>query len=196
MMQTKTGLRFTAGIGIAMVALIDSTVSVTTRQSDSVPIASEVAMALASREEATVRGAADKAGRAGRPHHVLILQDAGESPAISAGTSRNVRRQHCGDRSVENGGITAKVNVMPAIVNFWRHARANVRQLDCRSAAVMPRRSMPPGRRPRPAASPWRRNPGSARPAAARRGSRGRSPDRSRSGRRHGCSRRARCRRP
>ena len=36
-----------------MVALIDNTVSVTTRHSDSVPIASDVAMALASREEAT-----------------------------------------------------------------------------------------------------------------------------------------------
>ena len=39
--------------GIAMVALIDSTVSVTTRQSDNVPIASEVAMAPSNREEAT-----------------------------------------------------------------------------------------------------------------------------------------------
>ena len=39
-----------------MVALIDNTVSVTTRHSDSVPIASDVAMALASREEATGAG--------------------------------------------------------------------------------------------------------------------------------------------
>ena len=39
-----------------MVTLIDNTVSVTTRHSDSVPIASEVAMALASREEATGAG--------------------------------------------------------------------------------------------------------------------------------------------
>jgi hypothetical protein len=39
-------------MGIATVALIDSIVKVTTRQSDRVPIASEVAMAPASREEA------------------------------------------------------------------------------------------------------------------------------------------------
>ena len=36
-----------------MVALIDNTVRVTARQSDSVPIASEVAMAPSNREEAT-----------------------------------------------------------------------------------------------------------------------------------------------
>jgi hypothetical protein len=41
------------GKGIATVALIDSTVRVTMRQSDSVPIASEVAMAPSNREEAT-----------------------------------------------------------------------------------------------------------------------------------------------
>jgi hypothetical protein len=39
-------------MGIATVALIDSTVKVTTRQSDRVPIAIEVAMAPANREEA------------------------------------------------------------------------------------------------------------------------------------------------
>ena len=39
-------------MGIATVALIDSIVKVTTRQSDRVPIASEVAMAPANREEA------------------------------------------------------------------------------------------------------------------------------------------------
>ena len=57
--------------------------------------------------------------------------------------------------------------------------------------------AMPADRRlRRSVASPSKRSPGSARPAAARRGSRGRSQDRSRSGRRHGCSRTARCRRP
>jgi len=40
-------------MGIATVALIDNTVKVTMRQSDSVPIASEVAMAPSKREEAT-----------------------------------------------------------------------------------------------------------------------------------------------
>ena len=43
------------GIGMAMVTLIESTVSVTRRQSDSAPIATEVAMALRSWEQA--RGA-------------------------------------------------------------------------------------------------------------------------------------------
>jgi hypothetical protein len=51
MMQTKSRNR--QGMGIATVALIDSTVRVTTRQSDSVPIASDVAMAPSNREEAT-----------------------------------------------------------------------------------------------------------------------------------------------
>jgi hypothetical protein len=51
MMQTKGADG--QGKGIATVALIDSTVMVTTRQSDSVPIASEVAMAPSNREDAT-----------------------------------------------------------------------------------------------------------------------------------------------
>jgi hypothetical protein len=41
------------GMGIATVALIDSTVNVTTRQRDSAPIASDVAMAPDNREEVT-----------------------------------------------------------------------------------------------------------------------------------------------
>jgi hypothetical protein len=44
------------GNGIAIETLIDSTVSVTTRHSDSAPIASVAAMALVSREEATGAG--------------------------------------------------------------------------------------------------------------------------------------------
>lgn len=51
MMQTKSCNRH--GMGIATVALIDSTVRVTVTQSDNVPIASEVAMAPSNREEAT-----------------------------------------------------------------------------------------------------------------------------------------------
>ena len=42
-----------AGIGIAMLTLIDSIVRVTIRQSDSDPIASEAATASVSRDEAT-----------------------------------------------------------------------------------------------------------------------------------------------
>jgi hypothetical protein len=44
---------YSGGIGIAMVPLIESTVSVMTRQSDSAPIASEAAIALVNWEEAT-----------------------------------------------------------------------------------------------------------------------------------------------
>ena len=44
---------YNGGIGIAMVPLIESTVSVMTRQSDSAPIASEAAIALVNWEEAT-----------------------------------------------------------------------------------------------------------------------------------------------
>jgi hypothetical protein len=51
MMQTKS--RNCHGKGIATVALIDSTVKVTMTQSDSVPIASDVAMAPSNLEEAT-----------------------------------------------------------------------------------------------------------------------------------------------
>jgi hypothetical protein len=45
-----------AGIGIAMVTLIESAVSVTTRHSDNAPIARKVAMALVSRKEADGTG--------------------------------------------------------------------------------------------------------------------------------------------
>jgi hypothetical protein len=44
---------YNAGIGIAMVPLIESTVSIMTRQSDNAPIASEAATALVNREETT-----------------------------------------------------------------------------------------------------------------------------------------------
>lgn len=65
-------------------ALIDSAVSMTVRQSDSVPIASEVAMALANREEATEAGRLPKPAVPGDRIMVYILQNADESPAIPA----------------------------------------------------------------------------------------------------------------
>jgi hypothetical protein len=55
MMQPEKRWNYPAN-GIATVALIDSTVSMTMRQSDSVPIASDVAMALVSRADATGAG--------------------------------------------------------------------------------------------------------------------------------------------
>ena len=60
-----------------MVTLIDNTVSVTTRHSESVPIASEVAMALANREEATGAGWFAKPTVPGNRIMLWILQDAG-----------------------------------------------------------------------------------------------------------------------
>jgi hypothetical protein len=118
MMQTKN--RSCHGMGIATVALIDNTVKVTMRQSDSVPIASEVAIAPSKREEATGARLLSKptapgdriiglnpcnAGRITRDSRDIgkILQS---SPAI-------LRRA-----SSENGQIAAKVNLIPAILTF------------------------------------------------------------------------------
>ena len=63
-----------------MVTLIDSTVSVTIRHSDSAPIASEAAMALVSRDETTGAGRS-KPALADDRIMVEILNNAGESPA-------------------------------------------------------------------------------------------------------------------
>jgi hypothetical protein len=71
-------------MGIATVALIDSTVKVTTRQSDRVPIAIEVAMAPASREEVTGAGWFAKPTVRGNRIMLSILQDAAESPRDSS----------------------------------------------------------------------------------------------------------------
>jgi hypothetical protein len=72
-----------AGIGIAMLTLIESTVRVTIRHSDSEPIASEAATASASRDEAT---SADGLSKPVAPDDRImaeILQCAGESPTAS-----------------------------------------------------------------------------------------------------------------
>jgi hypothetical protein len=71
-MQTEKDWDYT-GIGIAMVTLIESTVSGTTRQNDNAPIASEVAMALVDREAATGRRL-PKPAMPGDRIMVLILQ--------------------------------------------------------------------------------------------------------------------------
>lgn len=62
-----------------MVTLIDNTVSATTRHSDKVPIASDVAMALANRREATGAGWFAKPTVPGNRIMFQILRDAGES---------------------------------------------------------------------------------------------------------------------
>src|SRR5882672_8366571 len=72
-----------AGIGMAMDTLIESTVSVTTRHSDSVPIARQAAIALFSRGEATGAGRLPKPAAPGDRIMVQILQDADESSATS-----------------------------------------------------------------------------------------------------------------
>jgi hypothetical protein len=76
----KTGLRY-AGIGIAMATLIETSVRVTTRHSDSEPIASEAATASISLDEAT--GADGRSKPAAPDDRIMaeILQCAGESPA-------------------------------------------------------------------------------------------------------------------
>jgi hypothetical protein len=69
-----------AGIGIAMLTLIESTVRVTIRHNDSAPSASEAATASASRDEAT--GADELLKPAAPDDRIMaeILQCAGESP--------------------------------------------------------------------------------------------------------------------
>ena len=76
-------------MGIATVALIDSTVRVTMRQSDSVPIASEVAMAPSNREEATGARLLSKPTAPGDRIIGLNPCSADESPATHA-MSRNL----------------------------------------------------------------------------------------------------------
>ena len=71
-----------AGIGIAMLSLIERTVSVTIRQSDSEPIASAAATVSCSRVEATRVARLSKPG-AGRPGHGLLPRTA-QSAATSA----------------------------------------------------------------------------------------------------------------
>jgi len=70
-----------AGIGIAMLTLIENTVRVTIRHSDSEPIASAVATASISRDEGNGRRVAFKASGAGRPYHgrVPSLREANHS---------------------------------------------------------------------------------------------------------------------
>jgi len=96
-----------------MVALIDNTVSVTTRQSDNVPTASDVAMALVNREEATGAGRLAKPTMPGDRIMVLDPSNRGRiTPRISLSGPATLRR-----KPDENGEITAMVNFMPAVVN-------------------------------------------------------------------------------
>jgi len=83
------------GSGIAMLTLIDSTVSATIRHSESEPIASEAATALVNRDEAT--GAAWPSKPAARDDRIMAGKSskiADESPAEPV--SRRNRRQYLG----------------------------------------------------------------------------------------------------
>jgi len=116
MMQTENRWNYPA-IGIATVALIDSTVNVTTRQSDSVPIASEVAMALVNRKLATGTGRLPKPAVPDDRIMVYILQNADESPA----TSREFRRDsrlHCGDRATKAAKSRQRLTLCPLLLTF------------------------------------------------------------------------------
>jgi hypothetical protein len=84
-----------AGIGIAMLTLIENTVRVTIRHSDSEPIASAVATASISRDEAT---GAEWPSKPPAPDDRIMaefLRCASESLATPV-TRRN-RRQYCGE---------------------------------------------------------------------------------------------------
>src|SRR5438876_3783478 len=97
-----------------MVTLIETTVSVTIRHSDSAPIASEAATVSVSRDEATGAERPSKPAPPGDRIMAEILHCAGESPATSGDCNRR-HRQYCGGAPSENGEIAARRAVMPAI---------------------------------------------------------------------------------
>jgi hypothetical protein len=83
-----------AGNGIAMVTLIESTVSVTIRHSDSAPTARVAATVWVSRDEATGAERPSKPAPPGDRIMAEILHCAGESPAtfqvIATGVTGNI----------------------------------------------------------------------------------------------------------
>jgi hypothetical protein len=93
-----------------MDTLIESTVSVTTRHSDSEPIASEAAMALVSREDATGAGRLMKP--AGPGDRIMVLNPSRRGRIIrDVREPRNRRWQHCGAPKPK----TAKSRQSPAL---------------------------------------------------------------------------------
>ena len=108
-----------AGIGSAMDTLIESTVSVTTRHSDSAPIASEAAMALVSREDATGAGRLIEAGRAGRPYHGLNPSRRGRITR-DVRQLRNRRWQYCGARKPKTAKSRQRLTLFPLSLTFGR----------------------------------------------------------------------------
>jgi len=193
-----------------MLTLIESIVRATIRQSDSEAIASEAATASVSRVEAT--GATLPLKPAAPADRIMawILQGAGESAPLLE-LSRNDRRQYCGGgdtgKRQNRGGKPDNTRYPSYYTRYPRNPRFQHPlcgffdraggQYKVRSASFRRgQRSVPDHRLPRPPASPWAQSPGFARRASARRAPREMSIGRSRIGRRHGCSRRARYRRP
>src|ERR1700716_4172201 len=96
-----------------MLTLIDSTVSVTIRHSDSEPIASEAATALVNRDEAT--GAAWPSKPAARGDRIMA-GNPWRHERITRGTRfLQESRAIFGRNRLKNGKITAAKAVMPAV---------------------------------------------------------------------------------
>ena len=116
---------YNAGIGIAMVTLIESTVRVTIRHSDSAPIASEAATALVNREEATGAGRLDKA----RSVRTTVswsksFKVRANHPRRQASLARPAGNIAAAGRP-ESGKIAARTDGMPLFLAF-QHFRAQI----------------------------------------------------------------------
>src|SRR5689334_7160034 len=104
-------------MGIVTVAWIDSTVRVTIRQSDNVPIASEVAMAPSNLEDAT--GARLPSKPAAQGDRII-----GPDPCCASRITRNVRkfcnpdRQYCGGRSSKMAKSRQRLMLCPLMLTF------------------------------------------------------------------------------
>ena len=104
---------------IAMVALIDSTVSVTTRQSDSVPIASEVAMAPSNLEEAT---GARLLSKPTAPDDRIIGRDPCNAERITAThaipETCSDHRQYYGGQKLKMAESRQRLTLCPLLLTF------------------------------------------------------------------------------
>ena len=103
-----------------MVALIDNTVKVTMRQSDSVPIASEVAMAPSKREEATGARLLSKPTAPGDRIIGLNPCNAGRITRDSRDVTQpcNHHRQYCGDHRLKMAKPGQRLTLCPLLLTF------------------------------------------------------------------------------
>src|SRR6478609_3236414 len=109
-----------------MLALIENTVRVTIRHSDSEAIASEAATASASLDESASAGQRTKPAGPGDRVMVQFPHCASESPANTA-RCRSARGQHCGDAALKmaksrrirpyfrRSGLGADLGVLPPV---------------------------------------------------------------------------------